>query len=142
MTLFNRRQAIATLGAATAVGLAAPALAQNRKITVGALRFTSHAGSFVGFERDYFKEAGLDVELRFFEAAQPMAVAIASGDVDYAITAISGGLVSLAQRARSRLSVARCKKSRASTGRSSSFLMRPIRRASPNPACWMAKALA
>ena len=50
MTLFNRRQAIATLGAATAVGLAAPALAQNRKITVGALRFTSHAGSFVGFE--------------------------------------------------------------------------------------------
>ncbi|UWR30598.1 ABC transporter substrate-binding protein [Sulfitobacter sp. W002] len=98
MTLFNRRQAIATLGAATAVGLAAPALAQNRKITVGALRFTSHAGSFVGFERDYFKEAGLDVELRFFEAAQPMAVAIASGDVDYAITAISGGLVSLAQK--------------------------------------------
>ena len=98
MTLFNRRQAIATMGAATAVGLAAPALAQNRKITVGALRFTSHAGSFVAFERDYFKEAGLDVELRFFEAAQPMAVAIASGDVDYAITAISGGLVSLAQK--------------------------------------------
>ena len=67
MTLFTRRQAIATLGAATAVGLAAPALAQNRKITLGALRFTSHAGSFVGFERDYFKEAGLDVELRFGE---------------------------------------------------------------------------
>ena len=98
MSNFNRRQVLATLGAATAVGLASPALAQNRKITVGALRFTSHAGSFVGFERDYFKEAGLDVELRFFEAAQPMAVAIASGDVDYAVTAISGGLVSLAQK--------------------------------------------
>ena len=98
MTHFNRRQALVTLGATAAVGLASPAIAQNRKITVGALRFTSHSGSFVAFERGYFSEAGLDVELRFFEAAQPMAVAIASGDVDYAVTAISGGLVSLAQK--------------------------------------------
>lgn len=98
MTVFNRRQTLLTMGAAAAVGLAAPALAQPRKITVGALRFTSHAGSFVAVERGYFEEAGLDVELRFFDAAQPMAVAIASGDVDYAITAISGGLVSLAQK--------------------------------------------
>ncbi|MEW9921590.1 ABC transporter substrate-binding protein [Marimonas sp. MJW-29] len=98
MTTFNRRQALATMTAATAVGLAAPALAQNRKIVVGALRFTSHAGSFVAYERGYFADAGLDVELRFFEAAQPMAVAIASGDVDYAVTAISGGLVSLADK--------------------------------------------
>ncbi|WP_120504557.1 ABC transporter substrate-binding protein [Sulfitobacter mediterraneus] len=98
MITFNRRQTLATMGAAAAVGLAAPAIAQNKKIVVGALRFTSHSGSFVAFERDYFKEAGLDVELRFFQAAQPMAVAIASGDVDYAVTAISGGLVSLAQK--------------------------------------------
>ena len=98
MTVFTRRQALLTASAATAVGLAAPALAQNRKITVGALRFTSHAASFVAYERGYFAEAGLDVELRFFEAAQPMAVAIASGDVDYAVTAISGGLVSLADK--------------------------------------------
>ncbi|MFD2740417.1 ABC transporter substrate-binding protein [Sulfitobacter aestuarii] len=101
MIRFNRRQALASMGAASAVsaaGLATPALAQRRKITVGALRFTSHAGSFVALERGYFEEAGLDVELRFFDAAQPMAMAIASGDVDYAITAISGGLVSLAQK--------------------------------------------
>ena len=98
MIHFNRRQTLATMSAAAAVGLAAPAIAQNKKIIVGALRFTSHSGSFVAFEREYFKEAGLDVELRFFQAAQPMAVAIASGDVDYAVTAISGGLVSLAQK--------------------------------------------
>lgn len=98
MLKFNRRQSIATLGAAAAVGLAAPAYAQGRKITVGALRFTSHSGSFIAFERDYFADAGLDVELKFFQAAQPMAVAIASGDVDYAVTAISGGLVSLADK--------------------------------------------
>lgn len=99
MINLNRRKAIALMGGAAAAStLAAPAIASNRKIKVGALRFTSHSGSFVAVERGYFAEAGLDVELQFFQAAQPMAVAIASGDVDYAVTAISGGLISLAQK--------------------------------------------
>ena len=100
MTHLNRRHALTLLGgAAAASSLATPALAMNKKITVGALRFTSHSGSFVAFERGYFAEAGLDVEMKFFQAAQPMAVAIASGDVDYAVTAMSGGLISLADKA-------------------------------------------
>ncbi|MEM7547683.1 MAG: ABC transporter substrate-binding protein [Pseudomonadota bacterium] len=94
----NRRTALALMGGAAASGLAAPALAQNRKITVGALRFTSHSGTFIAVERDYFSAAGLDVELKFFQAAPPMAAAIASGDVDFAVTAMSGGLVSLADK--------------------------------------------
>ncbi len=98
MTYLNRRHALGLMGAAAASALATPSLASNRKITVGALRFTSHSASFVALVRGYFKEAGLDVELKFFQAAQPMAVAIASGDVDYAITAISGGLISLADK--------------------------------------------
>src|SRR6056297_3030131 len=98
MTKFNRRQTMGLMGAAAGTALAAPAIAMNKKITVGALRFTSHSGSFIALERGYFEEAGLDVELRFFQAAQPMAVAIASGDVDYAVTAISGGLISLADK--------------------------------------------
>ncbi len=66
------------------------------KITIGALRFTSHAPSFVAYERGYFKDNGLEVEFKFFKSAQPMAIAIASGDVDFGITALSGGLVNLA----------------------------------------------
>ena len=97
MTQITRRGALGAIGAGTAL-LAAPALAQNRAITVGALRFTSHAGTFVAVERGLFEDAGLDVELRFFQAATPMAAAIASGDVDYAVTAMSGGLVNLAQK--------------------------------------------
>lgn len=97
MTL-TRRQTLALIGAAAASPLATPALAANRKVKVGALRFTSHAGSFIAFERGYFADSGLDVEFEFFQAAQPMAVAIASGDIDYAVTAISGGLISLAQK--------------------------------------------
>ena len=55
-----------------------PALASGTKLTVGALRFTSHAASFVAFERGYFSDEGLDVSFEFFQAAQPIAVAIAT----------------------------------------------------------------
>ncbi|AUQ65480.1 ABC transporter substrate-binding protein [Phaeobacter sp. HS012] len=99
MTHWTRRRALAALGSAGAVaGLATPALASKRKIVLGALRFTSHSASFIAQERGYFADAGLDVELRFFQAAAPMSVAIASGDVDYAVTAMSGGLISLADK--------------------------------------------
>jgi NitT/TauT family transport system substrate-binding protein len=73
------------------------------KINVGALRFTSHAASFVAFERGYFEEQGLEVEFQFFQAAQPMAVAIASGDVDFAVTAMTGGLINLAEKGAVRI---------------------------------------
>jgi NitT/TauT family transport system substrate-binding protein len=97
MTRFNRRQTLGLMAGAAAGTLAAPALATTKAV-VGALSLTSHSGSFIALERGYFAEAGLDVELKFFQAAQPMAVAIASGDVDFGVTAISGGLLNLAQK--------------------------------------------
>lgn len=98
MTTFNRRQTLGLIGAAAASGLATPAIAQNKKAVVGAMSLTSHAGSFVALDRGYFADAGLDVELKFFQAAQPMAVAIASRDVDFGVTAITGGLINLADK--------------------------------------------
>lgn len=103
MTDISRRGALGLLGGAAALPmLGSPAFA-NTKVTVGALNFTSHAASFVAFERGYFAEAGLDVEFKFFQAAQPMAVAIASGDADYAVTSITGGLISLAQKGAAKV---------------------------------------
>ncbi|KZL18482.1 ABC transporter substrate-binding protein [Pseudovibrio sp. WM33] len=86
------------MGAAVLTGTFATTATAAEKITVGALRFTSHAANFVAFEKGYFDEAGLEVEFKFFQAAQPMALAIASGDVDFGLTAISGGLISLADK--------------------------------------------
>ena len=103
MTDISRRGALGLLGGAAALPmLGSPAFA-NTKVTVGALNFTSHAASFVAFERGYFAEAGLDVEFKFFQAAQPMAVAIASGDADYAVTSITGGLISLAEKGAAKV---------------------------------------
>ncbi|MAB00610.1 MAG: ABC transporter substrate-binding protein [Stappia sp.] len=92
----GRIAAAVTLVAGLAAGIS-PALA-NDAVKLGALRFTSHAPSFVAFERGYFAEEGIDVTFEFFQAAQPMAVAIASGDVDFGLTAISGGLINLAEK--------------------------------------------
>ncbi|WP_425043107.1 ABC transporter substrate-binding protein [Primorskyibacter sp. S87] len=103
MTDLTRRSALGLMGAAATLPiLGSPAFAST-KLTVGALRFTSHAASFVAFERGYFTDEGLDVEFKFFQAAQPMAVAIASGDADYAVTAISGGLVNLAEKGAAKV---------------------------------------
>lgn len=68
------------------------------KVVVGALRFTSHAGGFIAHEKGYFKDAGLDVSFSFFQAAQPIAVAVSSGDVDFGIAGVTGGLMNLADK--------------------------------------------
>lgn len=81
--------------AALALATLTPALAQE-KLNVGALRFVSNGGLFLAVERGYFKAEGLDVNLRFFDAAQPIAVAVVSGDIDLGATAFTAGLYNMA----------------------------------------------
>ena len=57
-------------------------LSAQESVNIGVLRFTSHSAAFIAFEKGYFKEAGLSAKLIPFQAAAPMAVAIASGDID------------------------------------------------------------
>ena len=102
--MLTRRHTLALMGGtAAASALAAPAIAAGGKTVIGALRLTSHSASFVAEQRGYFADAGIDAELRFFDAAQPMAVAIASGDVDFGITAMTGALISLADKGAVRV---------------------------------------
>src|SRR5438309_10209006 len=87
------------IGASTALTalMSVPALARDRpKVRVGVLRLASSGNVFIAADRGYFRDAGLVVELKFFDAAQPIAVATASGDVDIGVTAFTGGLFNLA----------------------------------------------
>ena len=86
--------ALATLLTVTVAGAASAA----DDVNVGILSLTSHSPSIIAAGKGYFDEQDLAVTFVPFQAAQPMAVAIASGDVDFGVTAISGSLISLAER--------------------------------------------
>src|SRR5690606_9884771 len=95
----NRRSilfSVAMLAAASA--LSAPAaLAQAKdKVTIAALPFISSAPIFIAKERGYFDAEGIDLDIKVFNAAQAVAVAVASGDADFGITAFTGGFFNLA----------------------------------------------
>src|ERR1700691_3235901 len=66
------------------------------KAKVGVLRLSSSTPVFIAQDKGYFREAGLDIELKFFDAAQPIAVAVTSGDIDFGVTAFTAGLYNLA----------------------------------------------
>ena len=76
--------------------IAATPVAAQTKVTVGVLKLASSGPVFIAQDKGFFKAAGLDVELKFFEAAQPVAVAIVSGDLDFGVTAFSAALYNLA----------------------------------------------
>src|SRR6202158_5618341 len=66
------------------------------KAKVGVLRLSSSAPLFIAQDKGYSREAGLDIELKFFDAAQPIAVGTTSGGIDFGITAFTAGLYNLA----------------------------------------------
>src|ERR1700746_2429181 len=79
--------------------LAASAIARAEepmKATIGVLRLSSSAPVFIAEDKGYFRDAGLDIELKFFDAAQPIAVAVTAGDIDFGVTAFTAGLYNLA----------------------------------------------
>ncbi|MBR0797934.1 ABC transporter substrate-binding protein [Bradyrhizobium jicamae] len=90
---------LARLAVACLLALAAGGVARADdllKARIGVLRLSSSAPVFIAQDKGYFRDAGLDVELKFFDAAQPIAVATTSGDVDFGITAFTAGLYNLA----------------------------------------------
>jgi NitT/TauT family transport system substrate-binding protein len=82
---------------ALAACAAAPAAAEPlTPMKVGVLRIASQAPFFMGVEKGYFHEAGVDVELVFFDAAVPATLAIASHDVDLAVIGFTPAFFNLA----------------------------------------------
>ena len=92
MSGFARTALVGLLLLASSVARAEDTL----KATIGVLRLSSSAPVFIAQEKGYFRDAGLNIELKFFDAAQPIAVATTSGDVDFGITAFTAGLFNLA----------------------------------------------
>jgi NitT/TauT family transport system substrate-binding protein len=75
--------------------VAAGEAAEAKKVKVGILKLTSSAPVFVGVEKGFFREAGIEPELIWFQAAQPVAVAIAAGDIEVGATGLTAGLYNI-----------------------------------------------
>jgi NitT/TauT family transport system substrate-binding protein len=112
----SRRTAILA-GAAACLPFSGPrAQDQPDKVKLGSLRFVSSGAVFVAIERGYFKDEGLDVLLTFFDAAQPVAVATASGDLDLGVTAFTGGFFNLAGKGALKIIAAQAKEAKGYEG--------------------------
>ena len=78
------------------LALSIPAASAADPVRLGLLQTLSPAPFYIAQERGYFRDAGLDVTFRFFQAAQPIAAAAVAGDIDVGVTALTGGFFALA----------------------------------------------
>ncbi len=93
--------ALGALGIAFGLGMSAGAAADHIKI--GVVRSQGGASAFVAKAKGYFKEEGLDAELVMFTAAAPIAVAGASGDIDFGSTGMTAAFCNLANAGTLRI---------------------------------------
>ncbi len=66
------------------------------KVRIGVIKTTSSGPIYVAIDKGYFAAAGIDPELVFFDAAQSVAVATMSGDVDISSTGLTAGFYAFA----------------------------------------------
>jgi NitT/TauT family transport system substrate-binding protein len=72
-------------------------------IKIGLVKVSASGPIYIAQERSYFTAEGLHVDFVFFDAAQPIAVGVASGDLDFGVAAMSAGFYSLAGQGALRL---------------------------------------
>lgn len=104
-------------------GAAAPAKTETVSMDIGMLKLTSSAPIFIAMEKGYFKEEGIEANAKWFDAAQPIAVATAGGSVQVGATGISASLYNMVAGGQKLVIVA--DKGREQKGYSSTALMVP-----------------
>ncbi|MFO1087266.1 MAG: ABC transporter substrate-binding protein, partial [Reyranellaceae bacterium] len=89
----------ATLGGLAALSAASQSRAQDlTKASIALLRLSSSGPIFIAQEKGWFKEAGLDLTLKDFQAAAQVPLAVVSGDADLGVTAFTAGFFNLAAK--------------------------------------------
>jgi NitT/TauT family transport system substrate-binding protein len=95
----TRRRVVAllvlALAAAPVLAGSAEAQAPAGPVKVGVLKLTSSAPIFVGVEKGFFKELGVEPELVYFQAAAPIATALAAGQLDVGATGLTAALYNI-----------------------------------------------
>ncbi len=72
-------------------------------VKVAITRLLSYPSVPIAIERSYFKEQGIEAEMVYFDSAEPMAVALASGGVDFGVSGLGAAFYTLASQGQIRL---------------------------------------
>ncbi len=83
------------LALALVLTVAVPVAGAADRVRVGVLKLTSSAPIFVGVEKGFFQAHGVEPELIFFQAAAPIATALAAGQVDVGATGLTAALYNI-----------------------------------------------
>jgi NitT/TauT family transport system substrate-binding protein len=67
----------------------------DSSVKIGALKLSSSAPLFIGVDKGFFKEYGIEPELVFFQAAAPIATALATGQIEVGATGITAALYNI-----------------------------------------------
>ncbi len=97
------RICVALAAGAFGLSLAAGSASALDHIKIGVVHSLGGASAFVAEAKGYFKEEGLDAELVFFTSAAPIAVAGASGDIDFGSTGMTAAFCNLAHAGTLRI---------------------------------------
>ena len=65
-------------------------------IAIGVLKLVSSGPIFIAAEKGYFAAEGLEPALKFFDAAQPVSLAVVASDIDVGVTGLTAGFFNLA----------------------------------------------
>ena len=87
----------ALLSCGFVVSAAATSVAAD-KVSAGVVRSMGGSPNILAKEKGFFAAEGLDVDIKFFESAQPIAVAVASGDCDVGTTGLTAAFFNLASQ--------------------------------------------
>ncbi len=97
------RALIAAAAGVLAVGLVPrPGYAAD-PVRIGVVHSQGGASAFVAEAKGYFEAEGLDAKIVLFHSAAPIAVAAASGDIDFGSTALTAAFCNLAQQGTLRI---------------------------------------
>jgi len=94
----SRSFALSLLMAFGALCMARSGAAAAEHIRIGVVRTASPV--FIAIDRQYWNAEGLAADVVLFDSAPPIAVAVASGDLDFGVTGLSGGLYNLGSTLR------------------------------------------
>lgn len=94
---------------------------EETDVDIGMLKLTSSAPLFIAIEKGFFEEENINLNVEWFDAAQPIAVATTGGSVDVGATGITASLYNMVAGGEELLIVA--DKGREQAGYSSTALM-------------------